>query len=203
MKSALKNQIIESLQNRIPTLIDPPTNQFAILLPIIEKNGELHILFEVRSKNLHRQPSEVCFPGGRIEESDKSPEKTAMRETCEELGICSSDIEHVFPIDYIQSGITIHVYAGFLNTTNFKLNNAEVESLFTVPLQFFQAISPNIHRVELKPHVDDTFPYHLIPLGKDYKWQSRYLDEYFYQYEDKVIWGLTARILHHFLELIK
>ncbi|GAE44688.1 hypothetical nudix hydrolase YeaB [Mesobacillus boroniphilus JCM 21738] len=39
--------------------------KFAVLLPLVEVNGDVHILFEVRSLKMRRQPGEVCFPGGR------------------------------------------------------------------------------------------------------------------------------------------
>lgn len=198
-----KNQIIHTLQNRTPSIIDQPKNQFAVLLPIIHVNNELHILFEVRGEKMNRQPSEICFPGGRMEQGDISPKHAAIRETCEELGILASQIQDIYPIDYIQSGIMIHAFVGFLNTSDFTLSEDEVASTFTVPLHFLLNTSPDIHRVELVPNVGEDFPYHLIPLGRNYKWQSRHIDEYFYQYDDKVIWGLTARILHHFLEMIK
>lgn len=199
----MKKQIIKSLSNRTPTIIDQPKNQFAVLLPIVSIDNKPHILFEVRSKNMKRQPGEVCFPGGRIEQTDPTAEFTALRETCEELGVHPSDITDVYSIDFIISGITIYAFAGFLNNTNFKLNTDEVESTFSIPLHFLMNLPPSIHRVELIPNVDKEFPYHLIPSGENYKWQSRYIDEYFYQYDDKVIWGLTARILYHFLEIIK
>lgn len=198
-----QQHIIQSLQHRIPSVLDTPTNQYAVLLPLLYIDGVLHILFEVRSKKMNRQPNEVCFPGGRIESSDSSSENAAIRETCEELGINSSNISNVFPLDSIQSGLTIYPYIGFIYTSTFTLNLDEVESIFTIPLTHLLSTSPTVHRVELVPQVSDDFPYHLIPNGKDYKWQSRYVDEYFYQYEDKVVWGLTARILHHFIELIK
>jgi peroxisomal coenzyme A diphosphatase NUDT7 len=50
---------------------------------------------------------------------------------------------------------------------------------------------------------DKNFPLELIVGGEDYNWRTSKIDEYFYQYEDKVIWGLTAKILSHFIELIK
>lgn len=199
----MKKTIIESLQNITPLPIDLPTNQYAVLLPIIEIENELHILFEVRAKNLKRQPNEVCFPGGKVEQNDTSTQFTAIRETCEELGIDQSNINDIFPINYYQSDIQIYPYVGFLQNTNFHLNKDVVDKIFTVPLQKLLTISPTIHRVNLIPQVSDNFPYHLIPNGQNYKWQTRHIDEYFYCYEDKVIWGLTARILQHFLELIK
>ena len=46
-------------------------------------------------------------------------------------------------------------------------------------------------------------PFDLIIGGENYNWQVRHMEEYFYQYEGRVIWGLTARILSHFLELVR
>lgn len=198
-----QQHIIQSLKHRVPSALDLPINQFAALIPLLHMDNELHVLFEVRSKNMNRQPNEVCFPGGRIEQDDASPKHTAIRETCEELGIQLSNIHNVFPLDFIQSGLTIYPYVGFVNTSTFTLNAEEVESTFTVPITHLLSTPPTIHKVELIPLVRDDFPYHLIPNGKNYKWQSRYIDEYFYQYNSRVIWGLTARILSHFIDVIR
>ena len=59
---------------------------FAVLVPVVEKEGELFILLEVRSQRVGRQPGEVCFPGGRFEPGETAAE-CALRETYEELGI--------------------------------------------------------------------------------------------------------------------
>ena len=71
------------------------------MLPLIEINNETHVLFEVRSLNLRRQPGEICFPGGKIEQDDVDQRQCAIRETSEELGIHESDIENVIPLDYM------------------------------------------------------------------------------------------------------
>ena len=41
-------------------------HSYAVLCPLVDRPGGLHLLFEVRSAALHRQPGEVCFPGGRV-----------------------------------------------------------------------------------------------------------------------------------------
>ncbi|MFP3361046.1 coenzyme A pyrophosphatase, partial [Planococcus sp. SIMBA_143] len=38
--------------------------KYAILLPLMEKEDGIHLLFEVRAASLRRQPGEICFPGG-------------------------------------------------------------------------------------------------------------------------------------------
>jgi 8-oxo-dGTP pyrophosphatase MutT (NUDIX family) len=39
----------------------------AVIIPLVEINGEINLLFEVRSKRLKSQPGDICFPGGQIE----------------------------------------------------------------------------------------------------------------------------------------
>ena len=51
--------------------------------------------------NLRRQPGEICFPGGKVEQDDVDQNQCAIRETSEELGIRESDIENVMPLDYM------------------------------------------------------------------------------------------------------
>ena len=47
------------------------------------------------------------------------------------------------------------------------------------------------------------FPYDKIVNGDKYQWRARTIEEWFYDYEKYTIWGLTARILKHFIEMIK
>ena len=57
---------------------------FSVLLPLIKVKDELHILYEVRSKNLDTQPGEISFPGGMVENGETYKD-AAVRETIEEL----------------------------------------------------------------------------------------------------------------------
>lgn len=179
--------------------------KFSVLLPLIEKNGELHVLFEVRSLLMRRQPGEICFPGGRIDEEDDSPIHAAVRETHEELGVSTDHIEILFPLDFMLSpfGTIIYSYAGLVDLSHIQLNGAEVEEIFTVPLSFLLKTEPDLHYVKLRPEPEENFPYHLIAQGKDYAWQTKMMEEYFYFYENRIIWGLTARILKHFLDIVR
>lgn len=66
---------------------------YAVFIPLIEIDGEDHILFEVRSQNI-AQPGEVSFPGGRLEEGEGFKD-AALRETMEELLLANEDIEYL------------------------------------------------------------------------------------------------------------
>ncbi|MCI2254019.1 CoA pyrophosphatase [Domibacillus sp. PGB-M46] len=179
--------------------------KFSVMLPLIQKNGELHVLFEVRSLLMRRQPGEICFPGGKIDQGDESPAHAAIRETKEELGISAEHIEILFPLDYMISpfGTVIYSYAGFIDISRMQLNEAEVGEIFTVPLSFLLQTEPELHYVALRPEPEENFPYHLIAQGENYDWQTKKMEEYFYLYENRIIWGLTARILKHFLDILR
>ena len=38
----------------------------SVTIPLVQKDNNIFILFEVRSKTLRYQPNEICFPGGKI-----------------------------------------------------------------------------------------------------------------------------------------
>lgn len=199
--------ILEKLQKREPTILDyEKFKKSAILIPLLEKENELHLLFEVRSFKMRTQPGDICFPGGRVEQQDKSPLHTAIRETTEELGIDEKGIKNVIPLDYLVSdmGRVIYPFIGKLtNPEEIIPHEAEVEEVFTVPLYYFLETKPERHTVNVHIQPDESFPFELIVGGENYNWQIRQFEELFYQYDGKAIWGLTAKILTHFVDLIK
>lgn len=199
--------IFSKLTNHSPVILGSEQfNKYAVLLPLLKINGEVHVLFEVRSRELRRQPGEVCYPGGRIDSNDLNEKSAAIRETIEELGLKNEDITQVYPLDYFISpfGMIIYPHVGVIESAErINPNPAEVGETFTVPLAFFLKTKPEIFYVNFKAEPEENFPYELIIGGQNYNWQKRQLEEYFYTYENRVIWGLTARILAHFVELIQ
>lgn len=200
-------KITEKIKSHKPQVLGSRDfSKFSILLPLIEKDGEVHVLFETRAQTLRKQPGEVCFPGGRIDPGDSSAKSAALRETNEELGISEDEISEVFALDYIVSpfGMIVYAFAGFIApSATYEPNPAEVDSLFSVPLSFFINNGPRVYQIQFDVQPEDDFPYELIEGGRDYSWRAREMEEYFYLYEDKVIWGLTARILAHFIDVIR
>jgi len=200
------NQISKTLLGRTPSILGHEQFiKFAVLLPLVEVDDEVHILFEVRSLKMRRQPGEVCFLGGKIEKGE-DPQKAAVRETSEELGIPETEIIDVFPLDYMVSafGTIIYPFVGRISNLNSIIpNEAEVGEVFTVPLAFFKKNQPDSYKINFQVEPEDGFPFDLIIGGENYNWQTRTMDEYFYRAKGKVIWGLTARVLTHFIELME
>ena len=65
-----------------------------VLVPFCMVDGKPSILFTKRSHKIVRNKSDVCFPGGKMDDKvDKNIIDTAIRETFEEIGVSKSDVE--------------------------------------------------------------------------------------------------------------
>lgn len=201
----IKN-IKEKIHNRIPG----PTriqHYFSVLVPLIEIDGEQHLLYEVRSKNLKSQPGEISFPGGRVERGEEFSQ-AAVRECSEELLIPESKIELLGEIDYLITPFNFIIYAfvGKININSIdeiKVNDYEVKEIFTVPLEFFLNNKAEKYAAVLKSEFDHDFPYHLLPQGEKYNPRQGDYQIYFYRYQSHVIWGITAEITKAFVDILK
>ncbi|MEH7276633.1 NUDIX hydrolase [Neobacillus vireti] len=202
---------LESVQSKLkshtPTILGSDKfSKYAVMVPLIQKEDGIHVLFEVRSLQLRRQPGEICFPGGRIDPEDIDEKSAAIRETMEELGISSENLSEVFPLDFMISpfGMMLYPFVAIIEKPEkMQPNPAEVGEVFTVPLNYFIENSPAIYHLNFKVEPEENFPFDLIVGGENYNWRTRAIDEYFYIYEEKAIWGLTAKILSHFIDIMK
>lgn len=181
--------------------------RYAVLAPLIKLEDDLHLLYEIRSEDIGTQPGEVSFPGGKIEEGETARE-AAIRETEEELGINKSQIEVFGQIDYLipPFNIVLYPFTGFLKVdslTDLEINKAEVQEIFTVPLNYFLENEPETHVVNCRHEINENFPYHLIRNGKEYDWREGEYPVNFYKYKDHVIWGMTARFTTNLINKVK
>ncbi|MDD2422292.1 MAG: CoA pyrophosphatase [Heliobacteriaceae bacterium] len=193
------------LSNRKPGVIGQEDYfRSAVLLPLVNYQGELSLLFEKRAAHLNKQPGEICFPGGSVESADKSEADAAVRETGEELGLERKAIELIAPLDILIIPFNLIVYPFIClikDGNKITPNASEVESVFYIPLSELGSIVPVQRQIALKPVFPADYPYELIPGGENYPWRAAYYPQYFYLWQDQVIWGITARILKHFLDL--
>ena len=175
----------------------------AVLIPLVEKNGEWNILFEVRQSGIP-QEGEICFPGGRIE-AEETAEHTARRETAEELLLAQEQVEVVAPVSWMAGhwGGDICSYLGVLHDYDGTFAPAEVARVFLLPLSWFEGHPPREAEAKMVFQGEEGFPYHLIPGGENYPFASMPRRMYFYETEYGVIWGLTASLLHHFLSILE
>ena len=173
-------------------------HSYAVLCPLVERPDGLHLLFEVRSAALHRQPGEVCFPGGRME-AGETPEQCALRETEEELAIPASEVRLLGQGDFIysQRGFLLRPLPGLVSPAGFaamRPSPAEVADVFSVPLDYFRR-PPERYTYDLIPRVPDGFPYEAVGIPRDYPWATGRVEVPVWTYQGRVIWGMTARIV--------
>jgi coenzyme A diphosphatase NUDT7 len=178
----------------------------AVLVPLVIQDGQLAVLFEVRSTQLSWQPGEICFPGGRIEKEDASSLFAAVRETQEELSLPAADIKVLGPLEEIVSpiGVRLYPYVGYLSPEQpITPNKSEVAEIFAVPLRYLIKNPPIIGHMEMGTRPLGDFPFTLVE-GYSKEWRARKTYQVlFYKYKKYVIWGLTAQVLQQFLEMFK
>lgn len=177
-------------------------HSFAVLCPLVEREDGLHLLFEVRAKEL-RQGGEVCFPGGRAEPGE-SPLQCALRETEEELSISSAEITLLGTPDFIcnQRGFLLYPVLGLVSPIGLaamRPSPSEVEEVFTVPVNFFRDTPPERYSYDLLPQPPADFPYEAVGISRDYPWSHGRVDVPVWYYGGHAIWGMTGRIVSHLI----
>lgn len=197
-------KIIEILRDHKPLPVDVK-KRYAVLIPLILVDGEIHVLFERRSDSLRTQPGEVSFPGGKIEAFEEEKE-AAIRETCEELLIEKDKIKIFAQGNFLvnPNREIIYTFIGLIDEEFYKIkaNKDEVSYVFTVPLSFFLENSPDAYKTSIKITKEPGFPYDLIPNGENYKFKRYGEIVEFYHYKEEIIWGFTAKMIRNFTDII-
>lgn len=158
----------------------------AVLILIVNRPHGPTVLMTRRSVNLSVHAGQISFPGGRVEPQDESAVDTALRETMEEIGLDSQQLEIVGRLDTYQTGTgySITPIVGFTaSDVSLTLNPSEVEEVFELPLTF-------------------------VLDGNNFKRHSRYFDGverkfYALEYGRYYVWGATAGMLVNLCEKIR
>jgi len=155
----------------------------SVLLLLYIENQELNACLIKRPSHMKHHAGQIALPGGRIEKGETALE-TALRETWEEIGITSDQIEILGSLSeiYVQvSRFQIHPFVGWLNKKpGFVINKYEVEKMIYFPLK---NMKNSFAEVELET-ITGTLK---VPCFK---------------FEDEIIWGATAMILLEFADVL-
>jgi 8-oxo-dGTP pyrophosphatase MutT (NUDIX family) len=178
----IRQRLSEMEQRRLTTGF---SREAAVLLLVFELDGHPHILLTRRTQDVRTHKGQISFPGG-MRLDGESLDRTALRETFEEIGISDRQIELLGRFhDYVSSSEYLVVpFVGFIKEAFTTEPQArEVAEILLVPFQVFT--DPGRMRVE-----------RLMRSGK-------LMDIYFYSFAPHEIWGLTARIIKDFLEMLR
>ncbi len=150
----------------------------SVLVPVVARMEAPTVLLTQRTAHLKNHSGQISFPGGRAEESDPSPESTALRETWEEVGLPAERIEVLGRLsDYhTRTGYRITPIVGIVQPP-FELapDANEVAEVFEVPLAFL--LDERNHQRHSREFQGEQRHFFAIP------------------YEDRYIWGATAGML--------
>ena len=162
----------------------PKLKRAAVLIPLIPAEEGWCLLFSRRSENLAAHSGQIAFPGGGVEPNEPL-EAAAVREAQEEVGIGSDHVELIGRLDDLvtHSGFLVAPFVGVIDQRiDYVLQASEVEEVFEVPVEaLLRPEQPEVRYVAFR--------------------NKRY-PAYFYRYERHEIWGLTGRILKHFLDFV-
>ena len=150
----------------------------AVLVPLVPREDGLHVLLTQRTAHLKDHPSQISFPGGRVEGGDQDRIGTALREAEEEIGIAREHVTILGALpDYdMPSGFRISPIVGWIEPPfTLKLDPVEVESAFEVPLAYLLDVSNHQYR--------------------RYEFNGRERDYLAMPYAGRYIWGATAGII--------
>jgi 8-oxo-dGTP pyrophosphatase MutT (NUDIX family) len=170
-------------------IVDHAPAAASVLVPLVERDGVLHVLLTRRTDHLRDHAGQISFPGGRAEPGDPSAVHTALREAEEEVGLAR---EHVDVLGQLNTYTTVTSYAVTPVVAlvrpqfSLRLDHFEVEEAFEVPLNFLMA--PAHHRRHELEFAGGRRQFLSIPWsGTDASGRPR---EYF-------IWGATAAMLRN------
>lgn len=177
---------VSELQDRLSSwkvreLDRPSLRASAVMVLIMEKDNEAHVLLTKRTSKVGTHKGDMSFPGGTRDEEDSDLLATALRETEEEVGIVPEDIEVLGEFDHFMSVAGFHVstFIGIIpHPYTYTVSEDEIEACVEVPLHIFRD-----RKYDKKQEIEfegDTF------------------NIYHYFFNNYEIWGLTARILTDF-----
>lgn len=161
----------------------PPEARAAVLVPLYrDVRGQVRVILTRRPEHMRTHPGDVVFPGGRLEEGE-SPEQTAKREACEEIGLPEGGVEIIgglTPITTRDPGnLIVPVVAKVTRPTEFVLQEEEVSAV-------------------IEPTMTDLLD---ESRWRTSDWFGRTL--WFYEFDEGIMWGATAFMMREFLRILR
>jgi 8-oxo-dGTP pyrophosphatase MutT (NUDIX family) len=157
----------------------------AVLVPVIDRDETLTVLFTRRTAHLHDHAGQISFPGGRTEPGEDAVQ-TALRETEEEIGLARDRVHVLGELNQYTTvtGYRVTPVVGVVQPPfDLAPDDFEVAEVFEVPLAFL--LDPANHRRESRVFNGVERRFYAMPYG------------------DKYIWGATAAMLMNLYDLLR
>lgn len=179
-------EIITTLPKRQQAI--PAYTPAAVLAIFFEKANATHLVYIRRTRDMTVHSGHMAFPGGKIDAEDESSRATALREGCEEIGVDASRWPYLGDMGYFETITSRYDAAAHAVWSpaplNYKINAVEVAEVVEIPLSHLMS--------QFRSNLDFRNHHEWMYLNFNYQPpNSSSLAN---------LWGLTARITHHFLK---
>ena len=109
-----------------------------LLLYPADGSGELTLVLTRRTDSVANHKGQISLPGGSVDPADPSTAHTALREACEEIGVCTDELRllgRLTPLYIPPSDFRIHPHVAYLpRQPRFRPQPDEVAELLEVPV---------------------------------------------------------------------
>ena len=164
-----------------------PYAKAGVMILLYPNQSDLSLVLIKRPEYEGVHSAQISFPGGKFEQSDPDLIFTALRETEEEVGVPSANIDFLGTLTslYIPvSEIEVFPSVGYaIQKPSFKIDPAEVDYLIEVSLK--DLMNPAILHSKKFSNI---------------KYQGEIP---YYDVQDNHVWGATAMILSEFMEIVQ
>jgi 8-oxo-dGTP pyrophosphatase MutT (NUDIX family) len=128
-----------SLKPPLPQSTPRKSGVLILLFPSLETR-ELCLVLTRRTESVADHKGQISLPGGAVDPDDPSILHTALREACEEVGVCSDTIRilgSLTPIYIPPSDFCVQPYVAYLlHPPQFLPQPEEVAEILEVPLPY-------------------------------------------------------------------
>jgi len=158
----------------------------ALLYPDSKKEAHIVLILRKTYKGVHS--AQIGFPGGKVEDQDKSLQETALREAEEEVGVIANDVKILKKLTQVYippSNFYVSPFLGICSRTpQFIKQESEVEDILEVKLNDLLDDKNLINKtISTSYKVDVEVPAILL--------------------NGHVVWGATAMMLSELKDLLK
>ncbi len=175
---------LSGLDRHAPVPVTDTSREAAVLAPVIERDGDPHLMFTKRAEHLGRHPGQMSFPGGGREGIDRTLRETALREAREEVGLDTTEVDLVGRIDDIRTttDYAVRPYVGVAPDRDYVPDESEVAEIAVLPIDGLTDLDN--YESERRDH----------PEYGAYRIHYFHVDGY-------TVWGATGRMVVQLLEL--
>ena len=157
----------------------------AVLILLFFENDDWNFFLTKRSQNVNNHKGQISLPGG-VHEENESLQETAIRETEEEIGIPSEDIQLIGSLSpfYVPvSNFKISPFVGWMEKKpQVKAFDREVEKVFSISINKF--ILESTQKIKY-----DKLNGEMVKIP-------------YFDIDNEMVWGATSIILSEFKNII-